>query len=115
MNEKYLITSGCSFTCGTLDQYGWPYYLSKLMDRELVNKAEGGRGNYYISNQIYSTFADTKYNSANSKVVVMWSGLDRYDFYRKGEWLRPNARFYVKHHAIENSYLQSLQYIIGVQ
>jgi hypothetical protein len=111
MNKKYLITSGCSFTEGQ----SWPTHLAKLMDRELVNKAEGGRGNYYISNQIYSTFADTKYNSANSKVVVMWSGLDRYDFYRKGEWLRPNARFYVKHHAIENSYLQSLQYIIGVQ
>ena len=111
MNKKYLITSGCSFTEGQ----SWPTHLAKLMDRELINKAESGKGNYFISNQIYSTFTDTKYNSVNSKVVVMWSGLDRYDFYRKGEWLRPNARFYVKHHAIENSYLQSLQYIIGVQ
>ena len=116
MNKKYLITSGCSFTADSNKRgHSWPTHLAKLMDRELINKAESGKGNYFISNQIYSTFTDTKYNSVNSKVVVMWSGLDRYDFYRKGEWLRPNARFYVKHHAIENSYLQSLQYIIGIQ
>ena len=37
-----MITSGCSFTEGQ----SWPTHLAKLMDRELVNKAEGGRVGY---------------------------------------------------------------------
>ena len=116
MNKKYLITVGCSYTIGTLDQKPWPYYLAKLMDRELINKADGGKGNYYISNQVYSTVADSKYNSSNTKVVIMWSGVDRRDSYYEGEWISLTyEKSYLKYHTIMDSYLQTLQHMIGVQ
>jgi hypothetical protein len=145
MNKKYLITSGCSYTSGALDQYGWPDYLAKLMDRELDNKAEGGRGNYYISNQVYDIIDTSKYNWANSIVIVMWSGIDRVDkavskkefnYFDKfndniqDSWLHSGGakgfdktktkdrywyNYYKTYHTEEDSYIQTLQHMIGVQ
>tara|TARA_X000001036_G_C20587744_1_gene769442 strand:+ start:516 stop:1163 length:648 start_codon:yes stop_codon:yes gene_type:complete len=128
---KYLITSGCSFTEGltVYKQNPWPYHLAKLMDYELINTALGGRGNYYISNQIYSTLSNTKYTSSNTKVVVMWSGMDRVDIFRlyrnKEKWFGTGGipkdesdlfwEYYERYHTIEDSYLHTLQRILGVQ
>ena len=82
---EYLITMGCSFTVD------WPYFFGKIVNREVINNGRGGVGNFYIVNKLYETIDTSgkrdvpheyypyKYNSDNSIVIVMWSGIDRID------------------------------------
>ena len=76
-----LLAFGCSFT---EPDDGWPYRLGQLINCEVVNKGNGGVGNFYIANQVYNTIhvhdeCDYKvhFNCDDSFVMVMWSGMDR--------------------------------------
>jgi len=76
-----LLAFGCSYTIGAFSQrhiepatypaYPWPDRLGQLINCEVVNKGQGGVGNFYIANQVYNTVHD------DSLVMVMWSGMDR--------------------------------------
>lgn len=73
-----LITAGCSFTKGVglgPKESPWPNLLAKKLDFKLVNLAQPGAGNQYISNQILSHGPQP-----NALYIVCWSSWARYDF-----------------------------------
>ena len=134
---KKLITCGCSFTDSLA--LAWPKYLSQLNKCKVINKGLGGVGNYYIANAVY----DTVVNSDDTSVIVMWSGIDRIDMavskrefhyfdrtearngwlHSGGKMLFDNSKskdrywhnYYKTYHTEEDSYIQTLQHMIGVQ
>jgi len=140
--RKYILAFGCSFT---EPHNGWPYRLGQLINYQVINKGISGVGNFHIANQVYETIDTTKYTCNNSVVIVMWSGIDRVDkavskneFYYfdkfndniKDSWLHSGGvkgfdntktkdrywyNYYKTYHTKEDSYLQTLQHIIGVQ
>ena len=80
LGKKYLITTGCSFTTSYSGRWkSWPYFFGKIVNREVINKGTTAVGNFYIVNKLYETIDTSKYNSDNSIVIVMWSGIDRVD------------------------------------
>ena len=117
----------------------WSVELARLTDSNPICKGKGAVGNSYITNRIYETVDD----SDNSVVIVMWSGIDRIDmavskreFHYfdkhtiKDNWLHSGGKmlfdnskikdrywlnYYKTYHTEEDSYLQTLQHIIGAQ
>tara|TARA_B100001564_G_scaffold321427_1_gene300030 strand:- start:121 stop:870 length:750 start_codon:yes stop_codon:yes gene_type:complete len=117
----------------------WSVELARLTDSNPICKGKGAAGNSYIANKIYETVDD----SDNSVVIVMWSGIDRidmavskmeFDYFDKNtikdNWLHSGGKFpfdnskskdgywlnyYKTYHTEEDSYLQTLQHIIGAQ
>jgi len=79
-NKKILLTSGCSFT---FEKWNWPTFVAQMMDYELINVGMASQGNGLISKKvIYNIDKLIKtYNSEDIVVGVMWSGVDRNDFY----------------------------------
>ena len=145
MNKRweYLITTGCSFTAGYSGLWkSWPYFLGKIVNREVINKGTTAVGNFYIVNKLYETIDTSKYNSDNSIVIVMWSGIDRVDlvvndeeFYHfkrvdiRDHWVHSGGKdfnqshikdrywynYYKTYHTVEDSYIQTLQHMLGAQ
>lgn len=78
-NKKYLVTSGCSFTDGfdMREKGSWAYYLSNMLELELVNKARGGSGNEYISDSIIIELMNRPEVRENCVVGVAWSSFSR--------------------------------------
>jgi hypothetical protein len=117
----------------------WPVELARLTNTNPICKGKGAVGNSYITNRIYETVDD----SDNSVVIVMWSGIDRIDMavskrefhyfdkhnirdnwlHSGGKMLFDNSKtkdrywhnYYKTYHTEEDSYLQTLQHIIGAQ
>ena len=83
MRTKNLIVSGCSFTFGPhLNgvSYGWPEFLAKkLGSTNIVNCGLSGAGNYHISQSIKWTIELHEPDTAETLIIVMWSGMDRDD------------------------------------
>jgi hypothetical protein len=67
-----ILTSGCSFSRGPT---AWPNHVANLADADLVNLAQAGAGNTYISRSIIDELQNRTYDL----VLVMWSGLERID------------------------------------
>jgi hypothetical protein len=67
-----ILTSGCSFSRGPI---AWPNHVAKLANADLVNLAQAGAGNTYISRSIIDELQHRTYDL----VLVMWSGLERID------------------------------------
>ena len=80
MEKKILIAGGCSFT---FEDWNWPGHLSKILDTSLVNNGMGSQGNALISRKlIYSVTESLKqYKPEEIIVGIMWSGIDRHEFY----------------------------------
>jgi hypothetical protein len=78
-DKKYLITSGCSFTDGYNmgNEGSWPYYLSKMLNFKLINKARGGSGNEYIADSIIIELMNNEEIRNESVVIVAWSSNTR--------------------------------------
>ena len=80
-SKKKLLVSGCSYSAHWYTtKFGfpvWPEVLGKMLDMEVINLAQCGRGNEYI----YSTILDclTKENNIGL-VIAMWSESNRIDF-----------------------------------
>lgn len=80
---KHLVTNGCSFTKGQ----SWSHYLSESLDLDSYScLAEGGAGNFYItdSTQDFLTHADL--DPHETMVIIMWSGVNRKDIKISGSW-----------------------------
>tara|TARA_B100000482_G_scaffold21422_1_gene14138 strand:- start:449 stop:1177 length:729 start_codon:yes stop_codon:yes gene_type:complete len=116
----------------------WPVELARLTNTNPICKGRGAAGNFYISNKIYETIDTSEFHWNNSVVMVMWSGIDRVDravskeeFHLISErrdavddWLHSGGynpiqkhwnNYYKTYHTEEDSYLKTLNYIIGVQ
>jgi len=79
-NKKTLLASGCSFT---FEPWNWPTFVCNQMDYNLVNVGMGSSGNGLIGKKvIYNVDKLLKTHKPEDIVVgVMWSGIDRNDFY----------------------------------
>lgn len=82
MKPKLLIASGCSFT---FEPWCWPSHLAEGLEiPELRNRGMASQGNPIIARKaMYAVQAALKegYKPEDILVGVMWSGIDRQDFY----------------------------------
>jgi hypothetical protein len=78
--KKTLIASGCSFT---FEPWNWPTFVADEMGYDLINVGMGSQGNGLISKKlIYRVTQELKTKKPEDIIVgVMWSGIDRNDFY----------------------------------
>jgi len=79
-NKKTLISSGCSFTH---QPWSWAYKLQELNGYELLNVSMPCQGNNIIAQKVlYNVTEQLKTKNKEDIIVgVMWSGVDRHDFY----------------------------------
>ena len=84
---KILVTGGCSFSeCVGTWTDTWPRQLSNsLSNYQHVSVGIGSQGNGLISRKIIYQLTEILKNNDPADVLVgiMWSGPDRYDFYRE--------------------------------
>ena len=135
--HKYILAVGCSYTIGhdcedsriiygvdVNHQYGnWPHYLGKLTDRIVVNKGANGVGSFYMANQVYELVDE--YSDEDFVVMVMWSGLHRYDMIENDEWLHSGMsktgregfrENYLKYmYSNQNAYYHTILNMLNVQ
>lgn len=80
MNKKTLLASGCSFT---FEPWCWPTYVSTPLNYDLLNVGMACQGNGIISKKvIYNVTELLKTHKAEDILVgVMWSSIDRIEFY----------------------------------
>lgn len=80
MSKKILVTSGCSFT---FEDWNWQGNLSRTLGLELKNTGMSSQGNGLISRKLIHSITEAlkTYNSEEILVGVMWSGVDRHEFY----------------------------------
>jgi len=71
-NKSKVLINGCSFSRGP---DSWPYHLAKLNNYDIVNLAQAGAGNTYIQESTIQELSQRQYDL----VIVMWSGLSRFD------------------------------------
>jgi hypothetical protein len=78
-----LIVSGCSFTYNNHETsaVAWPYYLRDIGKfDQVLDCSLPGAGNHHIANSLQWAIEVDKPNTADSLVIVMWSGNDRDDY-----------------------------------
>jgi hypothetical protein len=78
--KKTLVASGCSFT---FEPWNWPTFVAEEMNYDLINVGMGSQGNGLISKKlIYKVTQELKTKRPEDIIVgVMWSGIDRNEFY----------------------------------
>jgi hypothetical protein len=78
--EKILLSSGCSFS---FEDWNWPGHLSKKLNYNLSNVAMPSQGNGIISRKVIYNVEKLLKNYKNKDILVgvMWSGVDRFDYY----------------------------------
>lgn len=80
-----LITSGCSFSeCISVHIDTWPRHLARELPKyEHISVSRGSQGNGLISRRlIHQVTEQLKNNDASNLLVgIMWSGLDRHDYF----------------------------------
>lgn len=79
-----LITSGCSFSDTHPHNKAWPSYLSEsLNDCQSVHLGMTSQGNGLISRKLIHKIIDLLKDNSTSDLLVgiMWSGINRHDFY----------------------------------
>lgn len=80
MTKKILLTSGCSFS---YEDWCWPGHLSHKINYDLINKSMSCQGNGLILKKLIYGVTDLLENTSNEDILVgvMWSGMDRHEFY----------------------------------
>jgi hypothetical protein len=67
-----ILTNGCSFSRGPT---AWPNHIAKWANADLINLAQAGAGNTYISRSTITELQKRSYDL----VLIMWTGLERID------------------------------------
>jgi len=79
--NRYLITSGCSFTAHLVEpNVAWPNHIK---DWQVINCAEMSSGNGLISRNLIATMPH--YIDKNPTVAVMWSNPNRFELFYNTE------------------------------
>jgi hypothetical protein len=80
MLKKILVTSGCSFT---FEDWNWQGHLARILNLDLINTGLPSQGNGLISRKLIHSLSEVinTYKSEEILVGVMWSGIDRHEFY----------------------------------
>jgi len=89
-NKPLLVASGCSHTDPNFSSQWhrdldtswdkWPAIFGKKHGYEVINVAESGSGNDYIFRSVINAVNE---NPNTKLVLVLWSGWDRFQIYRK--------------------------------
>lgn len=80
----HLVSGGCSFTT-CFNSMNWPVYLSDALGTQLVDTAHSSQGNAQIARQVVhavSELLDSGVDPSDMFVGIVWSGLQRTDFFR---------------------------------
>ncbi len=79
-NKKILLASGCSFT---FEKWNWPTFVKDELNYDLLNVAMASQGNGLISKKVIYNVQKLleTYKPEDILVGVMWSGVDRDDFF----------------------------------
>lgn len=97
---KTLVTGGCSFSELSGAHYGtWPTHLSQLLpDYQHIATGVGSQGNGLISRRIIYTVTEVLKTTAPEDILVgiMWSGPDRYDFFKENVKFNSNIDTWVE-------------------
>jgi hypothetical protein len=118
-----IICSGCSFTIGShkdennndVDYLHWPEFIP-----DSVNVAVGGAGNRVIARNVLDLLGKERPDA----VVVMWSTVERYDYYDpqfnaykcEGASFTGTKQNYLKYFYSDfNQFAKSLEYILLIQ
>lgn len=106
---KLLITSGCSFSQVPNSDLSWPIPLSKALNLDVECHGRGACGNGIISRTIIHAVSNAlkTYRPDEILVGIMWSGLDRFEFYNKDLDLE------ITKMAMGNPYYTNPQNIVG--
>lgn len=78
-----LVVSGCSFTHEPHNEwypFAWPSILAEDTNMGVVNLAIPGAGNDHISRSIILYLEKNKPDPADTLVMIMWSGVGRFDW-----------------------------------
>lgn len=83
-NKKILLAGGCSFT---FEKWNWPTFVSEGLNSDLLNVGMGSIGNGLISKRIIYNVDNLLQNYKPEDIIVgvMWSGMDRNDFYTNNQ------------------------------
>lgn len=143
-NKKTFLASGCSFT---FEPWNWPTFVCNEMNYNLVNVGMASSGNGLIAKKvIYNVDKLLKTHSPEDIIVgVMWSGVDRNDFYTDDprrisnvnnwienpthiiegyknweitnfSWISPRSKIWYEHfHTSVGAMVQTMQNILMVQ
>ena len=133
--DKHILAIGCSYTIGhdNANQRvvrdfveddklsSWPSWLGKLTDRTCVNYGENGVGSFYMANKVYELV--DKYKDKDFIVMVMWSGLHRYDMIKDDKWIHSGQgkfenfqrHHYEFEHDDQNAYYHTILNMLNVQ
>jgi len=118
--RKYILAFGCSYTIGHdsedsriiygvgVDQFkyaNWPHHLGKLTNRIVVNMGANGVGSFYITNKVYELV--DQYLDKDFVIIIMWSGLHRYDMIENNHWLH-SGRSSTTREGFRENYLKYL-------
>jgi hypothetical protein len=89
IKNKRLFTFGCSFT-----EYIWPTWADILGQQHeyFENWGMAGAGNLYIFNSIIEANQRHKFTKEDT-VIIMWSGLNRVDYYHTNNWCPQGGEF----------------------
>lgn len=79
-NKKTLLASGCSFT---FEKWNWPTFVAESLDYDLLNVGMASTGNGLIGKKVIYNVENLlkTHDPENILVGVMWSGIDRNDFF----------------------------------
>ena len=91
-----LYTFGCSMT-----RYHYPTWAD-ILGKEFSyyeNWGRGGHGNLFIFNSVIECLARNQLTS-NDTIIVMWSAISRYDYYKINEWCIENDTLRLPKHFV---------------
>jgi hypothetical protein len=90
---KILLTSGCSFT--DINGITWPYHVNNTLKFDLINLGLPSASNGIIYKRTINHIGDLLKNHKPSNILVgiMWSGVDRHDFYSDDPNITTNNMF----------------------
>lgn len=96
-----LLTCGCSFSRGPT---AWPYHVARNLNADLVNLAQAGAGNTYISRSVMSHVQKKSYDL----VLIMWSGLERIDLQVENIDLFDQTIYTSKYQSLQNDWPEKI-------
>lgn len=92
-----ILINGCSFSRGSI---AWPNYIAKWANADLVNLAQAGAGNTYISRSTITELQKRSYDL----VLIMWTGLERIDIQVENINLFNSTIYTSKYQSLKNDW-----------
>jgi len=103
-----ILANGCSFSRGPT---AWPNHIAQWMSADLVNLAQAGAGNTYISRSTITELQKRSYDL----VLIMWTGLERIDIQVEDIDFFDSTIYTSKHQSSRNDWPEKVVWPINDQ